>query len=102
MSEFVRPDEFTAINTGEATYVVNAKYDRVDYFPRLGHYVLKVYDDEAGLMSMHLSDDGSAERLIEEAELPIVERDWMYASEHESYVEAQAANLENIFEDPES
>jgi len=95
MSDFILPDEFYQINIEgwEHPVVVNAKYDRVDYFPRNGAWILKVYDDEVGLMAMHV-DEATARRVAEFALLPIVERPTMFASEHEGYLIAQQNSLE--------
>lgn len=90
MSEHVRPDEFFRLNlpSGEA-YLVNAKYDRIDYFTYLGSYVLKAYDDDDGLVTLHL-DEQTAMAIKDATELPMVSRDWMYQTEYEGYLEAQA------------
>ena len=93
-----RPDSFTAVNVGEKVYQCNAKFDRVDFFPDLGHYILKLYDDTDGLVSVH-TDEQSAARLVDEAELPLVVREFMFASEYEAYLESQASDLEDWLEE---
>ena len=89
MSE-VRPDEFYPLNieNTDRGYIVNAKYDRIDSFSWLGHYILKVFDDEQGLVSMHVSED-TARAIIEYSEIPLVEREFIYQSEYDGYLESQ-------------
>ena len=91
--EEVRPDEFypLTINDGE-TYIVNAKYDRIDYIPRLGAWMLKIYDDEVGLITMHLGET-EAMKVADVTELPVVPRDWIYESEYDGWIDAQASLL---------
>jgi hypothetical protein len=95
MSDFFRPDEFSRINVEGSSqfFTVNAKYDRMDYFPRIGAWILKVFDDEHGLVSCYL-DEKTARKVVAHTELPIVERDFMFVSEHEGYLTAQAKMLD--------
>lgn len=88
--ERIRPDKFYQLNpeSGEEPYNVNAKYDRIDHFSWLGHWILKVWDDEHGLVGLHV-DEATAKQVIDYAELPVVERDFMYQSEYEAYLQAQ-------------
>lgn len=92
MGEFVRPDEFFTINgdngDGVKSWLVNAKYDRVDHVPRLGHWMLKIYDDEDGLATLHI-DEETAMRVIAYSDLPVCTRTFLYHSEHEGYLQAQ-------------
>lgn len=97
MSEYVRPDDFFKLTlrhpNGDAdVYPVNGKYDRIDFFPKLGAYIIKIYDDEAGLVCYY-TDEEQANKLHDEGDLPIVERDFMYESEHEGYLRAQSILL---------
>ncbi len=96
MTDFVRPDEFSRINVEGSNqfFTVNAKYDRMDYFPRIGAWILKVYDDEHGLVSCHL-DEATAKAVVDFTEIPVVERPFMYQSEHEAYLTAQAKMLDD-------
>jgi hypothetical protein len=99
MSEFIKEDEFYNVKfrkpTGEVTaeIPVNAKYDRVDHWPRIGAWAVKAYDDEVGLMVIFLPED-QVTKLLEQTDLPLIERDSMYHSEHEVYLRAQAAMLD--------
>ena len=100
MSEFeIRPDDFvTVLISDELALRVNAKYDRVDFFPEIGHFILKAYEDETGLVSVHL-DRQSALKIVDRAELPLVTRTFMLNSEHEGYVEDMLQNFDRIFGD---
>ncbi len=90
--EFIRPDKFTTLVTKMGEFAVNAKYDRIDFFPRFGAYILKVYDDESGLQSWHVSEK-EAIKVFQHTDLPVCERDFMYQSEYEAYLTAQAELL---------
>ena len=97
MSEYIRPDDFFKLTlrhpNGDAdVFPVNGKYDRIDFFPRLGAYIIKIYDDEAGLVCYY-TDEEQARKLSEDGDLPMVERDFMYESEHEGYLRAQSTLL---------
>jgi len=92
MSEFIRPDIFTALSIGEETYMVNAKYDRLDHFPEIGAWILKIYDDERGLLSAWV-EEAEAQKIIKGTDLSVVTREFMYESEHRGWIEGQVANL---------
>lgn len=96
----VVPDVMFDLNVPQLdkTYMINAKYDRIDHFVRYGQYVLKIVDDDEGLISMYI-DEPTAFRVQEQAGLPIVPRDQIYESEYQGYLKAAAAQLEQWFED---
>lgn len=105
--ERVRPDGFTPVtfeHSGER-YMLNAKYDSIHYFHWLGHYVLKIFDDDAGIVFACLPDEQTAFAVQEATEIPIVPRDFMYQSEYERYLQSEAANLSDDlldgFDEPE-
>lgn len=90
--QVVRPDEFFQINiegNGEPhSFQVNAKYDRVDLIRPLGHWLIKIYDDEVGLVTLHV-DEATARQVMEYADLPLCERDTLFQSEFAGYLVAQ-------------
>ncbi len=93
----IRPDQLYSLNMvrgGEviSTYSVNAKYDRVDFFPAIGCYILKIIDEEDGMLAVYLPEE-DAMRVIAEAELPLVERDYLFQSEYDGYLTAEANML---------
>ncbi len=98
MSLDIHPDDFYPINltnpdgTIERTIPVNAKYDRVDFYEPLGLYMLKLFDDEVGLVCAFVDQD-SAMRAVAEAELPLVNREFIYQSEYEGYLQAQEGHI---------
>lgn len=100
MSLEIHPDDFYPINLThddgsiERTVPVSAKYDRVDYYEPLGLYMLKLYDDEVGLMCVFVDQD-SAMRAVAEAELPLVTREFIFKSEYEGYLQAQANKIDD-------
>ena len=92
----IRQDELFALNSEglEEPLMVNAKYDRMDYFPQLGHWILKIYDDDNGMMGLHL-DEKNARAVVEYADLPIVERKFIYQSEYDNYLLAQESMMDD-------
>lgn len=92
MSEFVRPDEFFYLNVegeeGVKQWMVNAKYDSVDYVKRLGAWMIKAYDDEVGLATLHV-DQATALQVVNYALLPVRPRPYLFQSEYEGYMKAQ-------------
>lgn len=102
MSEYIRPDRFTLLRFKEPTtgemmeFAVNPKYDRIDYFEKLGAYIIKIYDDEIGLMAVHVDED-EAYRVKTATDIPIVDREFMLQSEHEAWVISQVNNLEQDY-----
>ena len=100
MSEQIKPDEFYQINIEgwDTPVVVNAKYDRIDYWKPVGQWVLKVYDDELGLMTMFVDED-TAMRVQEFAELPVVERETIFESEFDGYCRMQSQDLDDELDD---
>lgn len=101
MSELdIRPDDFYPINlvrddnTIERTVPVSSKYDRVDHYKPLGCYMLKLFDDEVGLMCVFVTEE-NAMRVLAEAELPLVEREFIYKSEYEGYITSLQTTLDD-------
>lgn len=96
--ERVVPDVFSILNLEgmDRQYHVNAKYDRLDVFPWLSHWVVKVYDDNEGLVNISV-EEATAHKIIYMTGLPLVVRDSMFNSEHEAYIQAQAAHLEGLW-----
>lgn len=72
--------------------LVSAKYDRIDYWPRWGNYIMKVIDPDHGFISMAV-DEETAFRVQEAADLPIVPRDEIFRSEYELYLNSQERTL---------
>lgn len=80
----------------EETFIINAKYDRMDHYRPLGIWMLKILDDELGLVTAIMEED-KARALASEAQLPIVEREFLFESEHEAYLDAIGSRLDDIF-----
>jgi hypothetical protein len=100
MEADIRKDKFYEVpitdSDNEETLILNAKYDRVDHYAPLGIWILKCLDDEQGLVQVFM-DEKQARKLAEFAMLPIVERDFLFESEHEQYLDAIADRLDEIF-----
>lgn len=89
--EFIRDDvlhtlNFTNINE---KYMSSPRFDRIDYFHRIGAYNLKLFVDYDGFWL----PEKQALHVNEVTEIPIIPRDWIFRSEHESYISSQASNL---------
>lgn len=100
MEADIRKDTFYEVpmvdGEEEHEFVVNAKYDRIDHYKPLGIWILKVLDDEQGLVQA-VMEEAQARKLAEWAMLPIVEREFLFESEHELYLDAIASRLDQIF-----
>lgn len=96
----IRPDKLYEIpiydgNEGHEL-LINAKYDRMDVYRPLGIWILKCLDLEDGIVQV-VMEESQAKKLAAFALLPIVERDFLYQSEHEMYLDAIASRLDDIF-----
>jgi hypothetical protein len=80
----------------EYNFMVSAKYDRIDHYAPLGIWILKMLDDKEGLVQAIITEQ-NARKLASFALLPIIERDFLYKSEHEMYIDAIAGQLDDIF-----
>lgn len=80
----------------EQTLVLNAKYDSIHHYRPLGIWLLKCLDDKEGLIQA-VMEESQARKLAEWAMLPIVEREFIFESEHECYLNAIADRLDDIF-----
>lgn len=80
----------------EHNFMVNARYDRVDHYAPLGIWILKIMDDEHGVIEGVCSED-YARNIAKVAMLPIVEREFLYESEHELFIDAMSEKLDDIF-----
>ena len=96
----IRKDKFYEVpitdRDEEQTLVLNAKYDRMDHYAPLGIWILKCLDDKEGLVQAFM-DEKQARKLAEWAMLPIVEREFLFESEHEQYLDAIGERLDQIF-----
>lgn len=100
-NKYIQPDKFYEIpmtdGDEEYNFVVNAKFDSIHVQKELGIWILKMMDDEQGLIQAILQED-QARKLAEFALLPIVERPFLYKSEHELYIEAISERLDSIWD----
>ena len=92
----IRPDELVMLNMvkdGETQegFPVNAKWDRIDHFADLGCYILKVVGN-TGMTAVYLAE-AEALRIAEDAELPLIERDFMFQTEYDGYLIAEGNML---------
>lgn len=96
----IRKDVFYEVpvtdGDNEHSFVVNAKYDRIDVYKPLGIWILKMLDDEQGLVQA-IMEEPQARKLAEWAMLPIVEREFLFESEHEIYLNAIGSRLDELF-----
>lgn len=101
MKEFdIRKDKLIPISIfdgeKEHEFMVNARYDRIDHYAPLGAWIIKIMDDELGIIEGVCSED-YARSLAKVAMLPILEREFLYESEHELYIQAISERLDDIF-----
>lgn len=102
MRDYIRDDSSVSMKInydGESQdMLISAKYDRLDHFERLGLFILKVVDPEYGFIQMILSPEDAA-KVIVSARLPVVEREFIFQSEYDFYMEVQAKNLDDSWLD---
>jgi len=101
MKEFdIRKDTLTPISIFDGEehheFMVNARYDRIDHYAPLGVWILKIMDDESGMIEGICSEE-YARNIAKVALLPIVEREFIYETEHEMYLDAMGQRLDDIF-----
>jgi hypothetical protein len=96
----IRKDQFFQVpivdGKEEQEFVVSAKYDRIDHYEPLGIWILKILDDKDGLVQA-IMEESQARALAKFALLPIVEREFLYHSEHEMFIDAIGERLDEIF-----
>lgn len=101
MDKDIRPDKLYEVpmhdGDNDHEFMVSAKYDRIDVYRPLGIWILKMLDDEQGLIQAVMEED-QALKLAKFALLPIVEREFLYESEHELYMDAVAQRLDDIWD----
>jgi hypothetical protein len=97
---FVKDDTFYEIpmwdGQEEHNLIVNAKYDSIHVQKELGIWILKCMDDKDGLIQVVLGEE-QARKIAKFALLPIIERSFLYKSEHEMVLDAYADRLDEIF-----
>lgn len=96
----IRKDKLHEVNIfdgeKELTFMVNARYDRIDHYAPLGIWILKFMEDERGMVE-GICSEAYARNIAKVAMLPIVEREFLFESEHELYLDATAQRLDDIF-----
>jgi hypothetical protein len=104
MEKDIRPDEFYELEfttNGEPhSYLLSPAFDRIDHYEPLGLWVLKVVDSEHGMVQAVLNEN-YARKLAKLALLPIINREFLYESEHELYVDSVLVQYEEAFGDDE-
>lgn len=94
--EWLIPDQLNKLNVtnhGEE-YMVGHKFDVIRHYPFIGHYVLKLYDDTQGLLSLHLTEE-IAHRIADKTTVEIVEHKKISQKEYEDCLEAKAQMLDD-------
>jgi hypothetical protein len=94
--EYIRPDRYFDLtlqfpDDDPTTLGVNAKWDRVDRFARLGAFIAKLLTSE-GMMLVPMNEE-NAMKLVNNAGLPLVEREFIFESEFDVWQQAQIAML---------
>lgn len=96
----IRIDQFFEIKLmykgEEHNFAISPKWDRIDVYRPLGVWILKMYDDEAGLIQGTIDED-TANKIIKDTGLPLVERDFIYQSEHELWIKGMANLLDDLY-----
>ena len=92
--EPVVSDKLYEVMLGDEETILSPKYDKIDYFPGFGHYILKILTEEGGMSTAHLTED-AARRVNEYSGVPFALRDEMFQSEYEGYIRFQTRQLDD-------
>lgn len=102
MEKNIRKDEFYELEfeyMGQSKeFPINAAFDRIDHYEPLGFWLLKIIDQEHGMVQAVLTEH-YARKLATLALLPIVEREFLYESEHDLYEQSVIQQFEDSFGD---
>lgn len=90
---YIKPDAIAKVPIIGGELLLSPGYDVLHYFAPLGAVMLKYWNQEGSGMSNVLMTEESGHALAEQVGLMIVERPFIFVSEHESLVQWRADNL---------
>lgn len=100
MEKNIRKDEFYELEfeyMGQSKeFPINAAFDRIDHYEPLGFWLLKIIDQEHGMVQAVLTEH-YARKLAKVALLPVVNREFLYESEYELYIDSIVTQFEDTF-----
>lgn len=91
------PDRLTRIGIEGGELLLHPGFDVVHYFPPLGSFMLKYFNEGGGGMSNVMMHEASARYIVAEAGLEIVNRGRMFDSEHDALMQWQVGNFDAEF-----
>jgi hypothetical protein len=93
---YIRPDALTRVPIIGGELSLSSAYDTVHLFQPLGAAMLKYWNSDGGMSNVLMELD-QALILSKVAQLALIERPFILASEHENLVNWRAQNLEEDF-----
>lgn len=78
--------------------VLNARFDRIDYFQGFGHYILRVAQPEGGPNTYHIKEE-VAKSILDQTDIPLALRETISESEYDAYLRFTAKNLDDSWLD---
>lgn len=91
--EPVIPDQVYHLKTTEEDIYLSPVYDKIDFFPGFGHYILKVYREDE-MEAYHITED-AAKQINKVSLVPYAIREDMHQSEYEGYLTFKASQLDD-------
>lgn len=77
---------------GGEQFLICATSDKIDYFPGFGAYILKIFDEEQGMVGFTINED-TARLINEQAGVPYALRESISPMEYEGWLSWQVANV---------
>lgn len=93
VDRYIQPDRLTRVPIEGGELRLSAAFDVLHKFEPLGAYVLKYWDSDNGGMSNVMMTNSSAEFLVNQAGLMVVERKFITESENMALITWQANQL---------
>lgn len=90
---YIQPDRITQVPIQDGELRLSPAFDVLHKFEPLGAYILKYWDSDSHGMSNVMMTDASADFLVAEAGLMVVERPFITASEHDALLQWRTAQL---------
>lgn len=90
---YIQPDRLTKLPINGGELILHAGFDVVHFFPPLGSYILKYFNESGGGMSNVMLHPDSARYVVEKSGIEVVNRPCIFESENECLMQWQAEQL---------
>lgn len=90
---YIQPDRLTRVPIEGGELILHAGFDVVHFFPPLGSYMLKYFNEGGGGMSNIMMHESSAQYIVAQAGLEVIRRPGIFESENDALMQWQAEQL---------